>query len=309
MKTRVFSLALLLTCSATKYTMAGELSDALKEARRGVAKQLLVNGYLEADEIDEETGRTPLILAILHGYKNIVPMLLNSKNVDVNKQDKAGLTALHCAATGASRANKKTKIIRKLLTVPGIDTQKKNKKGQTALCLATLATCPEAVAALCGLDVEKEVKLPEILGMNRRLARHGLAPERTPSPEDRDLTKLSSENLEEFLFKDDLLSSYNLETLVEAQKLNEDGITKCGDNKRSLKTRLQNIKIILDAAIAYKIVLEDKIRQHAAQRSLAFLEGILPTKQHVIIFGDDEVKIKIPRDSFLELLLKQDEGE
>lgn len=76
-------------------------------------------------------NKTPLMLAVRHGYFRCLRHLLRAPDIDVNMQSVTGSTALMIAA----RLGRRTHII-ELLRNPGIDISKRNKKNNTALSLA-----------------------------------------------------------------------------------------------------------------------------------------------------------------------------
>ncbi|KAJ9605133.1 hypothetical protein H2200_010523 [Cladophialophora chaetospira] len=60
--------------------------------------QVLVDAGEDVNSTETETGETPLLLALRHGYcSDMVPILLD-KGADMNARNQRGLDAMHCAA-------------------------------------------------------------------------------------------------------------------------------------------------------------------------------------------------------------------
>jgi len=64
--------------------------------------QILDTGKAKVDEIDEESGHTPLILAARFGHLKIIQLLLKH-GADIGKKGFGGLTMLHAACRGDHR--------------------------------------------------------------------------------------------------------------------------------------------------------------------------------------------------------------
>ncbi len=90
--------------------------------------------------IDPETGETILITAVHHGHLALVEELLKRDDIDINRPDGSGLTALHYAVYGDAP------VLDILMTKADIN--RKDAKGQTALHLAILSRRTHAVKRL-----------------------------------------------------------------------------------------------------------------------------------------------------------------
>lgn len=123
----------------------------------------VVKYLLEIPNIDlnlqDEVGWTALILAVLKGKDTMVKLLLTVPTIDVNVQTKEGFTALMEAAS-----NCRVKMIKLLLQSPNIDLNIQSKtgiflywRGYSALMLAA-KKCHETVVKLL-LDAGANINL------------------------------------------------------------------------------------------------------------------------------------------------------
>ncbi|KAG7059116.1 ankyrin unc44 [Colletotrichum scovillei] len=109
------------------------LSASINSFPEGV--RLLIDAGADCNARTLESKSTPLIAASSWGYRNVVEMLLDTRNphgrADVNLQDTEGCTALHAAII------KEQNEIAELLLYAEADFERKNKNGQNALHLAS----------------------------------------------------------------------------------------------------------------------------------------------------------------------------
>ena len=121
------------------------LLDALKYSEASIVAQMLRDdGNLEVNGQDEE-GMTPLVLAMLKGYREIATELVSREDIDVNRRDpKTGNTALVLAMLKGYR-----EIATELVSREDIDVNRRDPKtGNTALHLAVLDNDTDFIKAL-----------------------------------------------------------------------------------------------------------------------------------------------------------------
>jgi len=92
--------------------------------------ELLLNHKDIDINIKDNSGYTALMFIVVQGYKDIVELLLNHKNIDVNIKDDKGYTALMWAARRGH------KDIVELLLNKGADINAKDNDDNTALMIA-----------------------------------------------------------------------------------------------------------------------------------------------------------------------------
>lgn len=157
----------------TKENIIGPLHCAAREGHKDALGSLLI---LQADvNAVAAKGRTPLMEAIINNHENIVKKLCEHEELDINKKDDAGNTALMLAVAlgnvkmtkyilnvGAGKnnddrdsnnntalhigaGNKNTNILQLLLD-HGANIESKNEFGQTPLMSATLKGNSKAVS-------------------------------------------------------------------------------------------------------------------------------------------------------------------
>ncbi len=97
----------------------------------------LLKGKLNIDiNVQNKYGMTALIYAAYNGHPEIVTQLLKVPTIDVNQQDNCGRTALIYAAYVGYKNSGHEEILTQLLEVPTIDVNKKDANGKTALTWA-----------------------------------------------------------------------------------------------------------------------------------------------------------------------------
>jgi hypothetical protein len=107
-----------------------------------------------------QQGRTALHVASEKGHADVVRLLLARQEIEVNKGDPAGNTALHIASTFASQENASqenhVEVVRLLLAHPGVDVNKTTTSGGSALMAAALngnVGIVRLLLAIPGIDV------------------------------------------------------------------------------------------------------------------------------------------------------------
>lgn len=109
------------------FTLAHQLLQAVEKNDVASARELIDGG---CDVNVQDKGQsTPLMRASLHGYSEIVDMLV-SFGADVNRHDKIGKTALHYAAQ-----ENQEEIVQKLLKA-GADVNSQDTYGNSPLSVA-----------------------------------------------------------------------------------------------------------------------------------------------------------------------------
>jgi hypothetical protein len=133
------------------------------------AIRTLLEGGAPPDARDP-AGRTPLMLAVIHGHPAIVELLI-ARGAGVNVQNRAGLTPLMLAAI-----NNRAAVLRTLLD-RGADLHARTKSGWTAAHLCSLAGVPRHRApvarARCGPERDRPSGMdrPPVRDLARRPAR------------------------------------------------------------------------------------------------------------------------------------------
>ncbi|MDX1431359.1 MAG: ankyrin repeat domain-containing protein [Gammaproteobacteria bacterium] len=88
--------AILAVTLHTPTVSAGPLHDAVGSGDRAAVERLIAPG-VNIDEIDDDSGLTPLIVAALAGDEDMVVLLVDN-GADPRGRDAKGFTALHAAA-------------------------------------------------------------------------------------------------------------------------------------------------------------------------------------------------------------------
>jgi len=107
-----------------------------------VVKLLLSMNNIDVNKTNVD-GETALMLAASDSHISVVDLLLNVYNIDVNKTDNEGVTALMLAASGNHIG-----VVRELLNMNNINVNKTDVYGDTALMLATFGGNNEIVKLL-----------------------------------------------------------------------------------------------------------------------------------------------------------------
>eukprot|EP01125_Pyxidicula_operculata_P007297 TRINITY_DN2484_c0_g1_i1.p1 TRINITY_DN2484_c0_g1~~TRINITY_DN2484_c0_g1_i1.p1 ORF type:complete len:442 (+),score=81.74 TRINITY_DN2484_c0_g1_i1:52-1377(+) len=131
------------------------LLRSVKEGHIDVLKQLIQQG-VDVNSVDPETSRTPLTLAIEKKNPEAVEVLIKSPSIKLNKADKIGDTPFYLACHLASKKNEEiNKIVSLLLDTKEVDLNIQNKDGSNALMLVVGANDKETTSLLLnnGVDV------------------------------------------------------------------------------------------------------------------------------------------------------------
>ncbi|XP_044729552.1 serine/threonine-protein phosphatase 6 regulatory ankyrin repeat subunit A-like [Chrysoperla carnea] len=105
------------------------LHVATEHGHNNVVQILLRNGA--SIDIKDSKNRTPLELAVVHGYVQIVKMFLQFNKVNINGTTQDGLTLLHIASQEESNLN----MVKFLVNI-GCDVNAKNNKGSKPIHIA-----------------------------------------------------------------------------------------------------------------------------------------------------------------------------
>ncbi|EDO36063.1 predicted protein, partial [Nematostella vectensis] len=108
--------------------MLAAVTGCQKDQYRNVARRLFQMG--DVNKRYDETGQTPLMLAVSRGRLDMVDLLLET-DADVNAQDNEGSTAIMCASEHGH-----TNIARRLLAQPHCDSSIEDNEGSSAMSIA-----------------------------------------------------------------------------------------------------------------------------------------------------------------------------
>ncbi|XP_015795107.1 uncharacterized protein LOC107371513 [Tetranychus urticae] len=107
--------------------------------------------------LTDSSGNTAMHYAISHSNFDVVSVLLDSKVCDVNKQNKAGYTAIMLVSTARVSNETQKEVIRRLFNLGDVNIRAK-QNGQTALMLASshgqFTTCKLLLEAGAALNVQ-----------------------------------------------------------------------------------------------------------------------------------------------------------
>jgi hypothetical protein len=145
----------------TKDTLMGQtpLHVAAMQDRKEVAALLLTNS---ADtEAKDESGQTPLHLAVKYGRKTDVAELLLAHSADVNAKDKFGMTPLYLVAQDGYKED-----VAELLLAYGADVNAKANNGDSPVKAAATSAYSSVKALL--------LARPEVTAENMRVAKAAL---------------------------------------------------------------------------------------------------------------------------------------
>lgn len=117
-----------------------EVQKLIDHAKKSNVEDEIIN-------IRDNEGRTPLYVACMEGYSNIVSLLINSK-ANINQAKKGGATPLFIASQ-----NNKKDIVR-LLLQHGADVNKAKSDGATPLYVASLKDNKDVVQILLQHDAD-----------------------------------------------------------------------------------------------------------------------------------------------------------
>lgn len=144
-----------------------------KASSQKSAEPLQVEDYLdEFEEISKElmtkivnmsdnNGNTALHYSVSHGNFDIVSLLLDSKVCDVNKQNKAGYTAIMLASLAVLKNEAHRSVIQRLFNLGDVNIRA-SQHGQTALMLAVSHGRYDLVKLL--IDAGAEVNIKDVDG-------------------------------------------------------------------------------------------------------------------------------------------------
>lgn len=108
--------------------MMAALAGVVKEDDKGIARKLFKTGDINKQV--EETGQSPLMLAVSRGRMEMVELTLEA-GADINATDEDGSTALMCACEHGH-----LNIAKRLLLEPHCDASLEDNEGSTALSIA-----------------------------------------------------------------------------------------------------------------------------------------------------------------------------
>jgi len=143
-------LVVMLTWSSV--ALCGEIHDAVKNNDSAKIRELIKKSPDLVSSKDED-GFTPLHLAAVNGYRDLVEFLLTNK-ADVNSRDNAGSTPLHQAAAGEGDHSD----LVELLLAQRADIDAADKHGLTPLHYAALADNQNTIRSLLTHGANPNIK-------------------------------------------------------------------------------------------------------------------------------------------------------
>jgi ankyrin repeat protein len=124
------------TQSISEYELAQAMVFACLERREAIVKQFLQSAVIGVNTVLNDEGQTAMIIAAGSGYTNLVKIFLDQEDIEIDKRDNEGMTALMVSCNAKCAENDPELFW--ILLKAGASITKRNYKGNTALQIAQI---------------------------------------------------------------------------------------------------------------------------------------------------------------------------